>query len=711
MNNLKNVLTKERFWALLVFSISLSVYLFTLCPTIYLEDSAEFVTAAATLGIPHPSGYPLYVLLGKLFTFLPVGDIVWRINMMSAFFASLTCVILFLVFRQVLNLTLNSKQANKVAKDQFDNEFNNITSTILLLYYFVPFTTSLIFAFTLTFWSQAVTAEVYCLNTFFVMLCVWILLKWSAAICPKSHPVKVRNSLKSAKVKHTDFKQLSAPVPSQEVNKHQNRFLLWFAFVYGLSLTNHSMMILLAPVFLVYILLVDWKIIKNWRLMITAGALFILGFSVYLFLPLRSSMYPAMDWGRTREFKGFIYHLTRRQYSDFSWRIFSEFNERGKWLFIDSFFKELIVQFTWLSVVFSVIGFVWLWFKKKKIVFLTLGIFLMNSLAIILLRKSGFSRDNEEFFRVYYLPSYLMYVIWFGFGLIYLVKALLKRILLKCKDTKLKQDGRHRQLPIARHKDNSLVIQQPGALSPFTSKLILVISVLILFLLPISFMVNNFKVNNLSDFNFLNAYGFEVLNNLEPNSILIVFNEFPGLDNQIFSLAYWQIAKKFRTDVILVSTSGLFYQPTGQALKDFFTWNVQKQKSELAKYVWQYYSRGHPIYTLYSLSGSKDENYLFTRSNGLVYKVYKDMDEAKKVKVDSPILYITDEFNDKVLTNHTGIDLLADIYYARAAYYLENGYFDKSQRLFIKAFNLDYTPFSANAHVYIDHREKWLQDD
>jgi len=631
MSKIKNLLNKNWLWALIVFAISFSVYLFTLAPTIFLEDSSEFVSAAATLGIPHPSGYPLYVLLGKLFTFLPIGDIVWQVNMMSAFFGALTCAMLFLVLQQIIGW-LHAPAWSHNAKGSTQEGWSQH------LIIFIPFITSLIFAFSLTFWSQAITAEVYCLNTFFVLLCVWILLKWS-------------------------------------INK-KDKLLLWFAFIFGLSLTNHTMMIMLAPVFIIYILFVQPNLIYNWKLILKAFILSILGFSIYLFLPLRSAMFPEIDWGRTRELKGFLYHLSRKQYGDFSWNILADFDLKNKWLFFDSFFKELLLQFTWVSVIFALCGFIWQWFKQKKVFFLLFGIFIMNSFAFILFRKTGFSIENEGYFRVYYLPAFLMFVIWFGLGLFYIINFLFKKI----------------------NKNKK----------PLITQLLNYLIILILILLPLSFLINNYKYNDLSDFNFLNDYGYQVLNSLEPNAILIVYNEFPGLDNTIFSLTYWHAAKKMRQDVILVSLSGLFYQPTGSSMKDLMSWKISKQKQELVKYVWKFYSAGHPIYTFYNLNGTEQEDYLFTRSNGLVYKVYENIEQAKHAQINNPVLHLIDEENEKVINNNSGVDLLGDVFYARASYYLENNWFEKSQELFIKAFNFDFSPFSDNSHSYIKHREKWL---
>jgi hypothetical protein len=61
-----------------------AVYLTTLAPTVMWYDMGEFVTTSATLGIAHNTGYPLLILLGKAFTFLPVGDTAYRVNLLSA---------------------------------------------------------------------------------------------------------------------------------------------------------------------------------------------------------------------------------------------------------------------------------------------------------------------------------------------------------------------------------------------------------------------------------------------------------------------------------------------------------------------------------------------------------------------------------------------------------------------------------------------------
>ena len=193
---------------LLVFAIVLVVYLFTLCPTIYLEDSAEFVAVASGLGIPHPSGYPLYVLLGKLFTLIvPIGTIAWKVNFMSAFFGALTAGFVFLIIKYIIKKNIISAAA------------------------------ALIFAFTLTFWSQSIIAEVYTLNSFFVSLIIYLLLIWK-------HNVETR----------------------QSASLLIDNLLLLIVFLFGISLANHQMMALLGPIFLIYVIWVYSKVFKDYKL-------------------------------------------------------------------------------------------------------------------------------------------------------------------------------------------------------------------------------------------------------------------------------------------------------------------------------------------------------------------------------------------------------------------------------------------------------------
>jgi hypothetical protein len=86
-------------FALLTGILSLALYVRTLAPSLLYGDVAEFQTLSYTLGMTHPSGYPTQIIFGKLFTFLPFGDIAYRVNLMSAFFGALAVANVYLIVR------------------------------------------------------------------------------------------------------------------------------------------------------------------------------------------------------------------------------------------------------------------------------------------------------------------------------------------------------------------------------------------------------------------------------------------------------------------------------------------------------------------------------------------------------------------------------------------------------------------------------------
>jgi len=85
--------------ASLVGIAALALYIRTLAPSLLWGDSAEFQTLSYTLGMTHPSGYMTQIMFGKLFTYIPIGNIAYRVNLMSAFFGALAVVETYLIVR------------------------------------------------------------------------------------------------------------------------------------------------------------------------------------------------------------------------------------------------------------------------------------------------------------------------------------------------------------------------------------------------------------------------------------------------------------------------------------------------------------------------------------------------------------------------------------------------------------------------------------
>lgn len=126
-----------------------AIYAFGACRTIYVGDSGELVTAVYLLGIPHPTGYPLYVLLGKLWTLaLPLGSIAYRMSLFSAACAAATGALLFATGRAVgLGRRIALLGAGWLA--------------------FAP-----------SFWAEANVQRVYTLGALFVAAATWAAMRW-----------------------------------------------------------------------------------------------------------------------------------------------------------------------------------------------------------------------------------------------------------------------------------------------------------------------------------------------------------------------------------------------------------------------------------------------------------------------------------------------------------------------------------------------------
>jgi len=137
-----------------VFLIVFALYQRTLSPTVlYLQDpklldAVMVQMQVAVLGITHPTGYPTYLMLTHLFTYLPIGDVAYRVNLGSAFYAALAVVAVYLT-----GLLLSRRVVAAAAG-------------------------ALAFGLGAALWSQAVIAEVYTLNALLVAATIGVLLLW-----------------------------------------------------------------------------------------------------------------------------------------------------------------------------------------------------------------------------------------------------------------------------------------------------------------------------------------------------------------------------------------------------------------------------------------------------------------------------------------------------------------------------------------------------
>ncbi len=427
------------FW--LSFLLSFAVYWITLAPTVTSEDSGELITAAYTLGVAHPPGYPLWCLLGKSFTFLPFGSVAWRVNLLSATLGSVSVGILaLLVLRWTHSLSIAVGAA-------------------------------LAFAFSRDFWNQSVVAEVYTLNVLFFLGVIWLLFRFE--------------------------------------DTFKTRWLYGTAFVLGLSLTNHSTMGPLLPVFLGWVFLRHWDLFRQPILLLNMALSFLLGFSIVLYLPLRSAVDPVMDWGNPETLAAVKDHLLRRQYTQSETPTPRTFAHQAilAWSFCKSFASQFGVPFAFLTLV----GFAVQRRRHLATWLLFTILFVMTSYGFIWLLNYPADRENLHLTRVMFLPANAIGALWLGIGASACARWLRKRFVRR------------------RFRTQARTAIAVAAVLVASTPLVL-----------------HFRANDHSDEYLADEWGRNILSSLKPEAII-----FPAADHSTFPLIYLQACEGLRPDVLI----------------------------------------------------------------------------------------------------------------------------------------------------------------
>jgi tetratricopeptide (TPR) repeat protein len=328
-----------------LFALACAVYIWGLAPTISWRDSPEFVTVVHTLGISHPAGSPTYALLAKPMTFIPLGSIALRVNLFSALFGAFTISLLFSLLYDLLE-----ESARPV------RFCASVSGALLLLV-------------SESFWRFAGMAEVYTLQDFFIVLLITLLLK-------------ARQAQKCRQWTRVGFYWL-------------------FAFLYGLSAGVHATMAFFVPAFLTFIGITTPRMFRAKELAFLAF-FFLLGFAVYLYLPIRSLGEPAFDWGDPQTFRQFLVHITDRKDSathfTFSW-----------WKLphqMRIYMASLSNEFSTLGLALGLLGCIALFFRDKPLSLLLGLVFLGNVVFFIQSWTAAFG----------FLPSFVVFSLWIGYG-------------------------------------------------------------------------------------------------------------------------------------------------------------------------------------------------------------------------------------------------------------------------------------------------------
>lgn len=153
----------------IAFAVALITYWLTMEPTASYWDCGEFISVSYKLEVPHPPGAPLFLLIGRLFSFLSFGDtskVAYWINFSSVLASAFTSLFLF------WSITLFGRKLMKITKP------DDLTNDKILVLIGAGLVGSLACTFSDSAWFSAVEAEVYSMSSFFTAFVVWAILKW-----------------------------------------------------------------------------------------------------------------------------------------------------------------------------------------------------------------------------------------------------------------------------------------------------------------------------------------------------------------------------------------------------------------------------------------------------------------------------------------------------------------------------------------------------
>jgi tetratricopeptide (TPR) repeat protein len=549
MNGIKT----NRITAALIFVFSFIIYLSTMAPTVSFWDCGEFIACSRTMAVPHPPGAPLYLIVARLFSMIPFSpDIAFRINLISALSSAITIMLLYLI---IVHLVQQWKGKFEEKEDWLIAVFSGIIG-------------SLCFAFTHSFWFNAVEAELYAPSMLFTSLIVWLILVWhtkSDEPGNEKYLLMIAYLIGLAVAVHL-LNVLALPfVVMIYYYKHYEfnlkSFLIMTAATIVIILAIYPGMVKYVPLlalkfgplglaafFIVIIGFSMWAINNHKHVMslIFLSILLIsIGYSTYATIYIRSNLNPMIDENNPETIENFIKYINREQYgdhsildrrgvwknspngkhyksaSDYFWnyQVHKMYNRYFLWQFVGMDENESdwsTKQFWALPLFLGLFGIYWHFRRDPKRALAVLALFFATGLAIVLYLNQPDPQPRERDYS--YVGSFFAFSIWVGLG--YAGVLDLIKEFMGAKSDKLK--------PVIMY-------------AAF---------VVLLLIVPINMLAKNYHSHDRSGNYVAWDYSYNMLMSCEPNAIL-----FTNGDNDTFPLWYLQEVEGVRKDVRIANLS------------------------------------------------------------------------------------------------------------------------------------------------------------
>lgn len=468
--------------------VAFGVYSKTLAPTVGFIDSGELAAVAYTLGVAHPTGYPLFTLIGWVFSHLPIAtEEIVRLNIMAAFLCAAGVFFFFHVVHHILNTVGRVTRVINFKGEERRRAATVVASTCA----------TLLLAFSETYWSQAVSIEVYSLHVLFLSVVTLLFLKAN--------------------------------------EERRNAWWLLFAFALGLAFANHMTTVLLAPGFLLFYFARQGFGGSAWKRIGSMVMPFLLGLSVYLYLPIRAVRAPAMNWGNTVTLEKFFWHLSGKQY-----RVWITFFTDSAGRQFKYFRDGLPEEFAYIGLIAALVGIVVLWRAHRMLALTTLLLFF----TCLLYSINYDIHDIDS----YFLLSYFIVAIWAGCGLLFLVSLV---------------------------ADSSQV--KAGAVYAST---------VIISLAPLA---SHYEKVNESENYIVEDYTRNMFASLQSNALVFSYQ----WDYWVSVSYYYQLVKRVRPDVVVVDKELLRRSWYLTELESRFPWLIQESRVQVEAFTRELYKFEH----------------------------------------------------------------------------------------------------------------------
>lgn len=375
----------QKYYYLLTGLIAFVFYMLTIAPSVIEIDTGELAAVQCALGIAHPTGYPLYTMLGYLFSLLPLPfSKIFQMNLLAALYCAAAIAAFCFTVKFILD-NLNSFQFRKVKKEKSKKKKQSdkpkvvsLQTTFVLsdsIKIIAAVFSGLFLALSTTFWFQSTSVEVYSLHLLLITIVIFVLIK---------------------------------AFLFSDLEKSISKYWIVFAVTLALGFSNHMTTLLIIPG-VAYLYFVkngfNTKSIKQIIFMLIIFFPILILF--YSYLPIRASQNPSMNWGNPTDWEHIIRHISGQQYQ--VW-LFSSTEAAAKQF--NYFIGNLPKEFS-LTLIIVVVGLIVSFIKAIKFFIFNIIVFFSTVLYSI-----NYDINDID---SYFLLAYISLAFFSVFGIVQII--------------------------------------------------------------------------------------------------------------------------------------------------------------------------------------------------------------------------------------------------------------------------------------------------